>query len=228
MTKTRNIAENIAEFNKQLEGTDCVLVAVSKTKPPGDIMEAYEAGHRVFGENKVQELTEKYEQLPKDIEWHMIGHLQRNKVKYIASFVGLIESVDSLRLLRAINKEGRKADRKVPCLLQVHIAEEESKYGFDEKEISQLLDEGVFDELPFVEVRGLMGMATFTVDQTKIRREFQSLTDLWERLSKRDLPQNVKMEILSMGMSGDFEIALETGSTMIRVGSAIFGARNPS
>ncbi len=226
MTMTKNISDNIAEFKKQLEGKDCILVAVSKTKPVSDIEQAYETGHRVFGENKVQELTDKYEQLPKDIEWHMIGHLQRNKVKYIAGFVALIHSVDSPRLLRAINKEGRKADRKIPCLLQVHIAEEESKYGFDEGEITALLDEGIFEDLPFVEVRGLMGMATFTDDQTKIRREFETLAQLFRRLKERNLPENVKMEVLSMGMSGDYEIALDLGSNMVRVGSAIFGARN--
>ncbi len=221
-----DIKQNISDFNKKLNGRKCTLVAVSKTKPQADIMEAYEAGQRVFGENKAQELTEKQESLPKDIEWHMIGHLQRNKVKYIADFVSLIHSVDSPRLLRAINKEGRKADRVVPCLLQVHIAEEESKYGFDEKEITGLLDENVFNELPFVRVEGLMGMATFTEDKEKIRREFKTLAALFDRLKGRDLPENVRMEILSMGMSGDYEIALEEGSNMIRVGSAIFGERN--
>lgn len=229
MTKTTrevNIVQNITEFRKELEGKDCVLVAVSKTKPAEVIMEAYEAGHRVFGENKVQELTGKYEKLPKDIEWHMIGHLQRNKVKYIAEFVSLIHSADSPRLLRAINKEGKKAGRVVPCLLQVHIAEEESKYGFDEKEILNLLENGFFEELPFVQVRGLMGMATFTDNQTQIRKEFQSLAALYHRLNERTLPENVKMEVLSMGMSGDFKIALDEGSNMVRVGSAIFGARN--
>lgn len=221
-----DIKQNINDFHKILNGRDCTLVAVSKTKPAEDILEAYGAGQRVFGENKVQELTDKEETLPKDIEWHMIGHLQRNKVKYIAGFVSLIHSVDSPRLLRAVNKEGKKADRVVPCLLQVHIAEEESKYGFDENEIIGLLDEGVLKELPFVQVKGLMGMATFTEDEDKIRREFKSLAALFDRLKARDLPENVQMEILSMGMSGDYEIALDEGSNMVRVGSAIFGERN--
>lgn len=220
-----DIKKNINVFDKYLGDKNCTLVAVSKTKPVSDILEAYEAGQRVFGENKVQELTQKSEDLPADIEWHMIGHLQRNKVKYIAPFVSLIHSVDSPRLLRAINKEGGKAGRRIPCLLQIHIAEEESKYGFDEVEISELLNSNVFNELPNVQIRGLMGMATFTEDQVKIRREFKSLAGLFGRLKEKELPDNVSMSILSMGMSGDYEIAIEEGSSMIRVGSAIFGER---
>ncbi len=223
-----DIKHNLEEFNKTLNGRDCTLVAVSKTKPVSDILEAYEAGQRVFGENKVQELTDKKDQLPGDIEWHMIGHLQRNKVKYIADFVSLIHSVDSPRLLRAVNKEGRKAGRKIPVLLQLHIAEEESKYGFDKDEVNELLEQHAFDDLPNVEVRGLMGMATFTEDKEKIRREFRSLAGYYKELKDRDLPENVRMELLSMGMSGDYKIALEEGSNMIRVGSSIFGARNNS
>jgi pyridoxal phosphate enzyme (YggS family) len=221
-----DIKKNILEFLSTLQDKNCTLVAVSKTKPPEDIMEAYNAGQKIFGENKVQELTDKFEKLPKDIEWHMIGHLQRNKVKYIAEFVSLIHSVDSPRLLRAIDKEGKKVNRKVPCLIQMHIAEEDSKYGFDEEELMQLFQENVFDSLNHVDIRGLMGMATFTDNIDQVRREFRGLAELFRRLKERELPENVSMDILSMGMSGDYEVALEEGSTMIRVGSAIFGERN--
>jgi hypothetical protein len=219
-----DIKANIAELHDKLVTKGVTLVAVSKTKPEEDIMIAYEAGHRDFGENKVQELTAKAETLPKDIRWHMIGHLQRNKVKYIADFIHLIHSVDSLRLLRAINKEGRKAERIISCLLQVHIAEEESKYGFDAGEIDEAIN--LLPELEFVRVRGLMGMATFTDNNDQVRREFAFLHQMFEDLSRRNLPQNMKMEILSTGMSGDYNIAIEEGSTMVRIGSAIFGARN--
>jgi PLP dependent protein len=223
-----DIKKNITEFLSSLNGTNCTLVAVSKTKPNEDILEAYAAGQRIFGENKVQELTDKYTALPKDIEWHMIGHLQRNKVKYIAEFVSLIHSVDSPRLLRAINKEGEKVNRKVPCLLQIHIAEEDTKYGFDEKELKELFADNILETLPYVEIRGLMGMATFTENQQQIRREFQFLARLFNTLRSERLPENVHMDILSMGMSGDYNLAIREGSTMIRVGSAIFGERNYS
>jgi pyridoxal phosphate enzyme (YggS family) len=219
-----NIQENIIALHNQLDPKDVTLVAVSKTKPAADILEAYKAGHHDFGENKVQELTSKAEELPEDIRWHMIGHLQRNKVKYIAAFVHLIHSVDSLRLLRAINKEGRKADRVVCCLLQVHIAEEDTKYGFDADEINEAIK--LLPELDFVDVRGLMGMATFTDDQSQVRKEFASLKKQFDNLKSRELPGNMRMEILSMGMSGDYEIAIEEGSNMVRIGSAIFGERN--
>lgn len=221
-----DIKKNITEFLSSLDGKYCTLVAVSKTKPNEDILEAYAAGQRIFGENKVQELTDKQEALPKDIQWHMIGHLQRNKVKYIAGFVSLIHSVDSLRLLKAINKEGEKVNRKVPCLLQIHIAEEDTKYGFDETELKEVFSTDTFESLPFVEISGLMGMATFTEDREQIRREFQFLSRLFEKLKADNLPDNVRMDILSMGMSGDYDLAIEEGSTMIRVGSAIFGERN--
>jgi pyridoxal phosphate enzyme (YggS family) len=198
------------------------LVAVSKTKPNEDLQEAYDAGQRIFGENKVQEMTRKWEELPKDIQWHMIGHVQRNKVKYMASFVSLIHGVDSFKLLKEINKHGKKNHRKIPCLLQIHIAEEDTKFGFDEKELLELVQDKTFLELDHVEIRGLMGMATFTDDKNQIRREFKSLNTLFQRL-KTTLDE---LEILSMGMSGDYQIAIEEGSTMVRIGSSIFGARN--
>jgi pyridoxal phosphate enzyme (YggS family) len=219
-----DIKANILDLHDSLDTQDVVLVAVSKTKPTEAIMEAYAAGQRDFGENKVQELTDKAEQLPKDIRWHMIGHLQRNKVKYIVPFVYLIHSVDSLRLLRMINKEAGKAGKIVDCLIQIHIAEEDTKYGFDETELSDALAE--MKDLPNVRIRGLMGMATFTDDSTQIRREFATLKKLFDSTAQRDLPEGTTMEILSMGMSGDYELAIEEGSTMVRIGSAIFGERN--
>ena len=198
------------------------LVAVTKTKSHGEIMEAYNAGHREFGENKVQELTNKAADLPKDINWHMIGHLQRNKVKYIAPIVSLIHSVDSLKLLREINKQGQKCQRIIPCLLQIHIAEESTKFGLDEGELHDIIKADEFNTLDHVRIEGLMGMATFTEDLEKVRKEFQFLRDIFDRL-KVSLPN---INTLSMGMSGDYEIAIEEGSTMVRIGSSIFGARN--
>ncbi len=202
------------------------LVAVSKTKPNEDLLEAYEAGQRIFGENKVQELTSKYESLPKDIEWHMIGHLQSNKVKYIAPFVSLIHGVDSIKLLKTIDKEGRKNDRKIPCLIQMHIAEEETKFGFTEQEIKELLTPELLAELEFVDIKGVMGMATFTNDEDQIRKEFAGLKTTFDRLSEDVFSDNPAFREISMGMSGDYNIAIEEGSTMVRVGSFIFGARN--
>ncbi|NVJ62989.1 MAG: YggS family pyridoxal phosphate-dependent enzyme [Flavobacteriaceae bacterium] len=197
------------------------LVAVSKTKPNEAIVEAYQVGQRVFGENKVQELVSKWETLPKDIEWHMIGHLQRNKVKYIAPFVSLIHSVDSVRLLQEIDKQAKKNNRVIDCLLQVHIAQEDTKFGFDEAELVEFINSSYPNELNNVRIRGLMGMATFTSEEDQLRTEFSSLKQIYER-------QKTAFEdfdILSMGMSGDYQLAIEEGSTMIRVGSAIFGAR---
>jgi pyridoxal phosphate enzyme (YggS family) len=195
------------------------LVAVSKTKSNEAIMEAYASGQRVFGENKVQEMVEKYETLPKDIEWHMIGHLQRNKVKYMASFVHLIHGVDTEKLLAEINKQAAKHDRRIPCLLQVHIAEESTKFGFAESELSQLITR--VDEFPNVEIKGLMGMASFTENINQIQQEFRGLRKRFDQLFK-----NTEAAVLSMGMSGDYPIAIAEGSTLIRVGSKIFGARN--
>jgi pyridoxal phosphate enzyme (YggS family) len=197
------------------------LVAVSKTKPLEAILEAYNTGHRIFGENKVQELVSKWEELPKDIQWHMIGHLQRNKVKYIAPFVSLIHSVDSLRLLKEIDKQAQKNNRVIDCLLQVHIAQESTKFGFDEEDLKELINSGVLSELSNVNIRGLMGMATFTSEQAQIKAEFASLKQIYDR-QKKSFEQ---FDILSMGMSGDYQLAIAEGSTMIRVGSAIFGAR---
>ena len=203
----------------------CTLVAVSKTQPSSYISEVYEAGHRDFGENKAQELTQKAEVLPKDIKWHMIGHLQRNKVKYIARFVHLIHGVDSLKLMKEINKQGRKVNRVINCLLQVHIAKEENKFGFDEAEILNLLSEEALEKLENVRVVGLMGMATFTQNHNQVSREFKNLKALFEKLKIFNHTQ-LNMSILSMGMSGDYKIALQEGSNMVRIGSAIFGERN--
>jgi PLP dependent protein len=221
-----NIKENLQEVKNTFKNPDCLLVAVSKTKPAEDIMEAYDAGIRDFGENKVQELTDKQPQLPQDIRWHMIGHLQRNKVKYIAPFVYLIHGVDSLKLLKEINKQAEKADRIIPCLLQVHIAREESKFGFDEKEVMELIQGEEIKSFQNIEIKGLMGMATFTENQQVVREEFAGLKTLFDKIKQGPLPENVRMEELSMGMSGDYQIAQEEGSTMVRIGSAIFGARN--
>ena len=223
-----SIAENITLFNKQLEGTSARLIAVSKTKPNEDLLQAYESGQRAFGENKVQELVAKAEALPKDIEWHMIGHLQRNKVKYIAPFVSLIHGVDSERLLKEIDKQAAKNERIINCLLQVHIAEEDTKLGFDEAELMAFLNSEVFNELSHIKVIGLMGMATNTDNMEQVRKEFASLKKLSEKIKNEVEKPNLEMKELSMGMTSDYKIACEEGSTMIRVGSAIFGARNYS
>lgn len=220
------IQDNIRHLKASLANTPCRLVAISKTKPTSDILEAYQAGQRMFGENKVQELTSKYEELPKDIEWHMVGHLQRNKVKYIAPFVHLIHSIDTLKLLKEVDKQAEKAGRTIDCLLQVHIAEESTKFGFGLEEIIPLVQSDEFQSLENIRVVGLMGMATFTEDDSQIKREFQSLHALFEQLKTLQLPQNVKMQELSMGMSGDYPLAMSCGSTLIRVGSSIFGERN--
>jgi PLP dependent protein len=217
--------KNNLEFFLQNLPPDCQLIAVSKTKPIESIQEAYDAGQRVFGENKVQELVPKYEALPKDIQWHLIGHLQSNKVKYIVPFVHLIHSIDSFKLLEEVNKQAVKADRAVACLLQLHIAEEETKFGFSEEEVTYLLASAELQKLANIQIAGLMGMATFTEDLEQIRREFRGLRGLYERIKASSLPSNVMMRHLSMGMSSDYRIALEEGSTMIRVGTAIFGDR---
>jgi pyridoxal phosphate enzyme (YggS family) len=220
------IGNNIKTINKTLTGTAAKLVAVSKTKPNTSILEAYEVGQRIFGENKVQELSDKYEQLPKDIEWHMIGHLQRNKVKYIASFIHLIHSVDSLKLLKEINKQGEKNDRVVNCLLQCHIAQEDTKFGLDEEELNQLLNGEELKSMKFVKIIGLMGMATNTDDESQIHKEFEHIHQLFEKAKANFQSYNVDISELSIGMSGDFKIAVQHGSTLVRVGSSIFGARN--
>lgn len=220
-----SIAENLQKIQSTLP-EEVRLVAVSKTKPNSDLEEAYAAGQRIFGENKVQELAGKHEALPKDIEWHMIGHLQRNKVKYIAPFVALIHGVDSGRLLAEINKQAVKNDRIIDVLLQVHIADEETKFGFDEEELTDFIQGPVFLAMKNVRVVGLMGMATYTSDQEQIRSEFASLSDLFQRLKANNFQYADYFKEISMGMSGDYPIAIEEGSTLVRVGSAIFGSRN--
>jgi len=217
------IADKLIEIKKSIP-EKATLVAVSKTKPNEDILEAYNAGQRVFGENKVQEMTQKWEDLPKDIEWHMIGHLQRNKVKYMAEFVSLIHGVDSFRLLKEINKQGAKYNRVIPCLLQMHIAEEDTKFGLDFNELNTIIKSDEFNALKNVAVKGVMGMATFTDNKSQVRKEFKALKSIFEEL-KISLPN---IDILSMGMSGDYHIAIEEGSTMVRIGSSIFGSRNYS
>jgi pyridoxal phosphate enzyme (YggS family) len=220
-----NIKNNLNNLRQTLPA-GCRLIAVSKTQPIEAIEEAYAAGQRVFGENKAQELLPKYETLPKDIEWHMIGHLQSNKVKYIAPFVHLIHSVDSFKLLEEINKQGVRCKRTISCLLQVHIATEETKFGFSADELKELIQSGKLNVLGSVQIVGLMGMASFTDNKQLIRNEFQQLREIFESLKAVTLPVNVQMKELSMGMSGDYPIAIEEGSTMIRVGTAIFGQRN--
>lgn len=201
------------------------LVAVSKTKPVTEILEIYNYGQRVFGENKVQELTEKYELLPKDIEWHLIGHLQTNKVKYIASFVAMIHAVDSLKLLEEINKQAKKHNRIIDCLLQFHIAQEDTKFGLNKQEVVDLLGSDKFHELEHIRIRGVMGMASFTDDNEQVRKEFRELVSIFNFLKSDYFSTQRSFDVRSMGMSGDFEIAIEEGSNMVRVGSLIFGER---
>lgn len=221
-----SIAENISKFKQEIAPYNAQLIAVSKTKPNEDLLQAYEAGQLDLGENKVQELTQKQEELPKDIRWHMIGHLQRNKVKYIAPFVHLIHAVDSHRLLVEINKQAEKNNRVIDCLLQIYIAKEESKFGLDEKELNDLLNSPEFAEMKHIRIVGLMGMATNTENEATVRKEFKELKALFDQLKKESSSDKVIMKELSMGMTSDYKIALEEGSTMIRVGSAIFGNRN--
>ncbi|MEM9363311.1 MAG: YggS family pyridoxal phosphate-dependent enzyme [Bacteroidota bacterium] len=216
-----SITENLNQVKRTL-ASNVTLVAVSKTKPNEAILEAYNAGHRIFGENKIQDMTLKWEQLPKDIEWHMIGHVQRNKVKYMAEYVSMIHGVDSLRLLSEIDKQARKYKRTISCLFQMHIAEEETKFGLDIEELREIIASDTFKSLENVKIVGLMGMATFTENKNQIRQEFIHLKSIFDSLIS-ELPQ---LQVLSMGMSGDYDIAIEEGSTMVRIGSSIFGARN--
>lgn len=222
------IQNNIAKFSALLARHGARLVAVSKTHPVPVVREAYDVGQRIFGENKVQEMVDKQPQLPSDIEWHLIGHLQRNKVKYIAPFVSLIHAVDSLRLLEEINKQAEKCGRVIPCLLQVFIAKEETKFGLSTDEIRSLLVAPELSVMKNIQIDGLMGMASLTNDTNQVRSEFKTLKRLFDELKQSRLPSNVQMKELSMGMSSDFEIALEEGSTLIRVGTAIFGERTYS
>ncbi len=202
------------------------LVAVSKTKPIPDLMEAYEAGQRIFGENKIQEMTDKWEAMPKDIQWHMIGHVQTNKVKYMAPYVSLIHGVDSLKLLQEINKQAQKNNRVIDCLLQVYIAEEESKFGLDEEELNEVLKQvqDYKNEMNHIRIVGFMGMATFTNNANQVEKEFSRLKTIFDHYSTLN-SKNCQLNILSMGMSGDYALAIECGSTMVRIGSSIFGGR---
>ncbi len=220
-----DISEHLKQVLNNLP-SQVKLIAVSKTKPVEAIEEAYKVGQRVFGENRVQELVEKYEALPKDIEWHLIGHLQTNKVKYVAPFVAMIHGVESLRLLDTINKEGEKNGRVIPCLLQFHIAEEETKFGLDEAEAKELLESENYGRMKNIHIVGVMGMATFTEDRKQIRKEFHHLKTIFDDLKQNYFSHDPAFKELSMGMSGDYPIAVEEGSTMVRVGSSIFGYRN--
>lgn len=218
------IQENIREVLSTLpDGVR--LVAVSKFHPVEALQEAYDAGQRIFGESKVQEMTAKHEQLPTDIEWHFIGHLQTNKVKYIAPYVALIHGVDSYKLLLEINRQGQRVGRTIPCLLQLHVAQEETKFGFSLDECQQLLDKGEWRTLPYVSIRGLMGMASNTDDMVQVRQEFATLGKFFSQIREKYFSDRPEFRELSMGMSDDYPIAIEEGSTLVRVGSRIFGNR---
>lgn len=218
-----DIAANLKKVKEEIGAA--TLVAVSKTKPLEDIQAAYDAGQRIFGENKARELEEKAEKLPEDIQWHMIGHLQSNKVKYIAPFVSLIHSVDKMKLLKEINKRAKQNDRVIDVLLQIHIAKEESKFGMDEDEVRELLQNEAYKQLENIRVVGLMGMATFTENEARIKSEFNYLNELFQQIKNDYFSEQADFEVLSMGMSGDYPIALSCGSNMLRIGSAIFGER---
>lgn len=219
-----SISQNIKRITKDLP-KDVTLVAVSKTKPHEDLLEAYSAGQRIFGENKVQEMVEKHEALPKDIQWHMIGHVQRNKVKYMAPFVSLIHGVDSFKLLKEVNKQAQKNDRCISCLIQIKIADEDSKFGMGYDDAKALITSEALSSLKNIKIVGLMGMATFTEDTTQIEKEFKNLAAFYDSLKDLESKQ-CDWQILSMGMSGDYKIAVSCGSNMVRIGSHIFGARN--
>lgn len=216
----------LQDIRQSLAATQATLVAVSKTKPEAELLALYEQGQRDFGENRVQELTDKYEALPKDINWHFIGHLQTNKVKYIAPFVHLIHSIDRMKVLKEVNKRAKEEERVIDCLLQFHIADEESKFGFDLAEAKTMLNSPAYQQFQNVRICGVMGMATFTEDQDKVRREFQSLRRIFEQLQSEYFAGQPHFKELSMGMSGDYGIALEEGSTMVRIGSLLFGPRD--
>ncbi|MFK7833911.1 MAG: YggS family pyridoxal phosphate-dependent enzyme [Winogradskyella sp.] len=216
-----SIKENLINIKSELP-EHVTLVAVSKTKPIPNVMEAYDTGQRIFGENKIQEMADKYQHMPKDIEWHMIGHVQRNKVKYMAEFVSLIHGVESFKLLKEVNKQAEKHHRIINCLLQIKIAEEESKFGMSAQDASALLQSAEFSELKHIKITGVMGMATFTDDMTQVENEFRFLKRTFTDLQSL----NADLKTISMGMSGDYQLAIDCGSTMIRVGSSIFGARN--
>jgi len=222
MSIAKNIQQIVVEISPKAR-----LIAVTKTKPVDMLMEAYQAGFKRYGENKVQEMVDKYEQMPKDIEWHLIGHLQTNKVKYMASFVAMIHSVDSFKLLQEINKQAAKHQRVIDCLLQVYIAQEETKFGLSEEELIAILTSEDLKGLQNVRIVGLMGMASNTDDDQQVRLEFRGLKQLFDKLKNQStiFPTNVDLQEISMGMSGDYLLAVEEGSTLVRVGSAIFGSR---
>jgi len=223
--KKNNIMAIQSNLNsiKAILPENVTLVAVSKTKPVSDLMQAYEAGQRIFGENKIQEMAEKWEEMPKDIQWHMIGHVQTNKVKFMAPFVSLIHGVDSLKLLQEINKQALKNNRIIDCLLQIYIAEEESKFGLNENELNELLSSSELKEFKNIRILGLMGMATFTENQNQIKKEFTHLKSIFDSIKEKN--ELEFLSTISMGMSGDYQIAIECGSTMVRIGSSIFGGR---
>ena len=215
------IVENILRLKEKIP-KEVKLIAISKTKPTSDIIKAYNSGHIYFGENKIQEMGIKFEKLPKDIKWHMVGHVQSNKIKYMASYVDLVHGIDSLKSLKVLNKEGEKNQRVINCLLQLKLSDEDSKFGLDEKKFKEIIYSSDYDEMKFVKIKGLMGMASFTNDQKKIENEFKLGYKIYSAIKKND--QNI--DILSMGMSNDYKLAIECGSNMIRIGSIIFGERN--
>ena len=215
------IIENILRLKEEIPN-EVKLIAISKTKPTSDIIKAYKSGHIYFGENKIQEMGMKFEKLPKDIKWHMVGHVQSNKIKYMASYVDLVHGIDSLKSLKVLNKEGEKNKRVIDCLLQLKLSDEDSKFGLDEKKFKEIIYSSDYDEMKFVKIKGLMGMASFTSNQKKIENEFKFGYKIYSAIKKND--QNI--DILSMGMSNDYKLAIECGSNMIRIGSIIFGERN--
>tara|TARA_B100000609_G_C17197953_1_gene426407 strand:+ start:423 stop:1076 length:654 start_codon:yes stop_codon:yes gene_type:complete len=215
------IVENILRLKEEIPN-EVKLIAISKTKPTNDIIKAYNSGHIYFGENKIQEMGMKFEKLPKDIKWHMVGHVQSNKIKYMASYVDLVHGIDSLKSLKILNKEGEKNKRVINCLLQLKLSDEDSKFGLNEKKFKEIIYSSDYDEMKFVKIKGLMGMASFTSDQKKIENEFKFGYKIYSAIKKND--QNI--DILSMGMSNDYKLAIECGSNMIRIGSIIFGERN--
>ena len=219
-----DIGKNIAEI-KNLLPEDVKLVAVTKTHSPELIMEAYNAGHKIFGENKAQELIEKRGELPNDIEWHFIGHLQSNKAKYLAPFVSMIHGIDSFKILKTVNKEAKKSNRVIPCLLQFHIAQESTKFGLSEEEAHEILDSEEFKNMKNISIAGVMGMATFTNDEIQVRNEFRLLKKIFDKLKKEYFRKKKEFKEISMGMSDDYSIAVEEGSTIVRIGSKIFGVR---
>lgn len=221
-----SVVENLIKIKQELP-QDVTLVAVSKTKPNELILEAYQSGQRIFGENKIQEMSQKYQDLPKDIQWHMIGHVQRNKVKYIANYVSLIHGVDSFRLLKEINKQAKANNRVISCLLQVFIAREDTKFGLDKQELLDILNSQEFKDLRNIQIKGLMGMASFTSDTNQVKKEFEFLKNLYDQV-KSQIPTSdtINLDTLSMGMSNDYHLAIECGSNMVRIGSSIFGNRN--